>query len=1264
MDKDKSSIERTVLRVGSMLTAVVALFAGINSVFDQVRKTVGVLMGFDKWQLGVAALALVTFSLWLFRLSRRRRSVLLRPEALRLERANPAHLIGRVQDIDQLARLCREQSLVFLEGESGAGKSALLQAGLVPALKGDAELLPIYVESLVGADWERDPRRFLAAALWTALDDASKAVLELKAVPAPGAIRAVIEAIPSRLGRAPLLVLDQFDDYQTRHRERFLPRKTWLKPGKLAEQNGFWRDMRDLLASHTIHMIVVTRTDTASGLTSVRFTEPETYRLDRLSSHFVGQLLAELAKEKDEQPVIGDPEYGWTMLLARLSADLERAGTILPQQIKIVLAGLGTLPGRVLTIASYELAGGASGLEARFIEDRVAKVARLYGVTEERVRTALLTLVDPESGQKTVERRNDELLSCIDPAALEKAQRALNLLSQEEVIRRRIDPGTGESSWLLDHDYLTRAVREVDRRANRWQRAFAEGAKALADAGNSWPRRWRALLPPRTQLAFLYDRLRGRFRYNKHRLYAINSLQRLGPYIAVPLLVVGLGLYEGERRSEERIQNSADNILNGLEFQLNGITESEAEALLRLASAEEPVRQFALTQVLTNPDRARVFIRQPEVVIRAIVGLSARFRALVSASLASTTPFSASNRRETSMASIYLARSLGQTAVLPAWWVVATKDTTDPSALASLSERLTALPAKLTDSQAKDAVEPFLAAIKTTTDDSAKRLLGAGLRALSATLTDSQAKEAVEPLLAAIETTADPDALQALGEALGALPAKLTDSQAKDAVEPFLAAIKTTADLHALQALGKGLGALPAKLTDSQAKEAVERFLAAIEVTTDPNAFWSLRAGLKALSAKLTDSQAQDAVEPFIAAIKGATSPNVLSLLGAALGALPAKLGDNEVKDAVEPFLAAMKGTTDPDALANLGSGLGALPAKLTDSQAKEAVAPFLAAMRGTTDLNALTELAGGLGALPTKLTDTQARESVASFFAAVKTRDFSKKLSGSVVTSWGNGLIVVSGGGTKLGALTAKFTASQAKDAVEPFLAAIMDNTDPYALWTLGSGLGALPAKLTDSQAKKAVQPFLAAINVTTDTSRLQVLGAGLAAFSTKLTDSQAKELIGPFLAAIKGTANPYGLWALGEGVRTLSSKLDANSAKAAAVVANEVVGKTRNRETAATYIELSALLAHHLPREQQVVRIFHDLRNPLTAGEPTKNLLTVLEHVQGVEAAGFSGDLWKAVEWVEAEQNAGRLSGLDLDAPLQVPVMGLQAFLPASPH
>ena len=836
MEKDKTSVERIVLLATGVVTAMAGLFAGFNGLYDKFRNSVEILAGFEKWQLGAVAFVLVAFGVWLIRFSRRRRSVLLRPDALRLERANPAHLFGRREDVDQLTRLCREEPLVFLEGESGAGKSALLQAGLVPALKGHPGLLPIYVESLAGSDWERDPRTFLATALWSALDEPSRELIGLKRAPAANAVRTVLEAVPEKLGRMPLILLDQFDDYQLRHHERFLSRKTWLKPGRLSELNGFWRDLRELLASGTIHLVVVTRTDTAAGLTSVRFAEPEIYRLDRLNSLFVGPLLAELAKDQDGQKVIGDPDYGWTSLQTRLSADLERAGTILPQQLKIVLAGLGTLPGRGLTVAAYERADGTAGLEARFIEDRIAKAARLHGVTEERVRAALLTLVDPITGQKTVEHPTGELLSGIDPTTPEKAQQVLDVLAQEEVIRRRVDPGTGESSWLLDHDYLARAVREADRRANRWQRALAEGAKAVADAGANWTGRWRALLPPTTQLAFLWDRLRGRFRYGEHRPYAAKSLQRFGPAIGLILLVLAAGAYEWARQAEARISKSADDILNAWRFEGSAVSHGDADALIHLAVTDEKVRRHALTLVLTDPNRAQIFIRQPQMVIRAIAGVSPWFRDLATASLAGAPAAPSSNTAQTSQAIGGAALLLGRPEALPlAWWLAAIKGTNNLSALGVLGMGLGAVAAKLDEKEAKEAVEPLLAAIKGTTDPSALRTLGTGLGAVAAKLGEKEAKEAVEPLLAAIKGTNNPSVLWALGMGLRAVPAKLGEKEAKEAVEPLLAAIKGTNNFSALGALGTGLGAVAAKLDEKGAKEAVELLLAAIKGTTDPS---------------------------------------------------------------------------------------------------------------------------------------------------------------------------------------------------------------------------------------------------------------------------------------------------------------------------------------------------------------------------------------------------------------------------------------------
>jgi hypothetical protein len=208
---------------------------------------------------------------------------------------------------------------------------------------------------------------------------------------------------------------------------------------------------------------------------------------------------------------------------------------------------------------------------------------------------------------------------------------------------------------------------------------------------------------------------------------------------------------------------------------------------------------------------------------------------------------------------------------------------------------------------------------------------------------------------------------------------------------------------------------------------------------------------------------------------------------------------------------------------------------------------------------------------------------------------------------------------------------------------------TDPDNLGALGAGLGALPAKLSDTQAKEAVEPFLAAIKGTTDPDALLALGTGLEALPAKLSDSQAKAAVEPFLVAIKGTTNPSAFQALGVGLDALAAKFDGPSAKTVQGEVDDVLKRTRGPSTFTIYADLSARLTRDEPRERQVTRIFELLRHPLSGGDTTEKLLALLEQAPGVQTK-FDGDLWKAVEWAEMEQKAGRLNSLDLDAPLHM--------------
>jgi hypothetical protein len=430
--------------------------------------------------------------------------------------------------------------------------------------------------------------------------------------------------------------------------------------------------------------------------------------------------------------------------------------------------------------------------------------------------------------------------------------------------------------------------------------------------------------------------------------------------------------------------------------------------------------------------------------------------------------------------------------------------------------------------------------------------------------------------------------------------------------------IKDATDSITLEILGEALKAVAARLTDSQAKGEVETILATITRLAGAGSlydrsFEALGEGLKAVTANpnFTDSQAKDVVEPVLAAIKDAAMENdpfALGTLSAVLGILPVKLTDSQAKDVAEPVLAAINHAGSGydrargEPVEALGEGLKAVAAKLTDSQARDAVEPVLAAMKRTANQTpgALGALSAVLGVLPVKLTD------------------------------------------------------SQAKDAVELVLAAIEETNSHYReyLGAVGEGLKAVAAKLTDSQAKNVVELVLAAMkraeHQTPDA--FKTLSAMLGVLPIKLTDSQAKDVVELVLAAMK-RATPgydYSVSALGDGLKSVAVKLDAASAKAADSVVEKVLGKARDKATVAVYAEASAALTYHQPQEQQVTRIFHILRYPLTVGKPTEHLLARLEQVPGVQRS-FHDNLWEAVEWAEDKHREGQLNGLALDTPME---------------
>ena len=630
LDTRFARIAGVITSLGILLSALVGYVTERDEIVETIHKLSWLEMGlFSALLLGLVLLAAVPFLTALMRRSR-----VLRPGRFRLDASDPAHLVGREDDVAVVERACLDAPLVWLTGESGVGKSALARAGLVPKLGESGSLLPVYLDSW-GRDWESSPRRALADALWATLRSGERKKLGLEGPPGQEKLVEALGRVHERLGQMPLLVFDQFDDYQARHRARFLPNsRTWLRSEKLEEVNGFWREIAGLLRRDAAHAVFITRNDAAIGLESVRFEEPERLSLFRLPPVFVTTILERVAAVDEGGAVVRHPERGWERLKQRLRDDLGRDGAVLPQQIKTVLLGLRHLPW--LTVAAYQRAGELAGVEALHVESEVSRVGGAGGPALDPVhaRVLLLTLVDDADASRTVPQSVDDLTERLrasdgsqaytPPVSAEQVESTLKAFEAAELVRARTDPDRPEQVWQLDHDYLCRAVLQAERKANRWTVLLRERHEDFRRAGRSLSQRWRALLGvwPTVRLALL--RLRGRLRYGEHRSYALWSLLRFVPIL---LVLIGAGIGWRELEASRQALRAAD-LFDQIEFESDSFSKAELNALWTIAASRSDIlRSSFMKQAFDARRNATIFKRRPKVIVHAAVGLDEGRRA-------------------------------------------------------------------------------------------------------------------------------------------------------------------------------------------------------------------------------------------------------------------------------------------------------------------------------------------------------------------------------------------------------------------------------------------------------------------------------------------------------------------------------------------------------------------------------------------------------------------------------------------------------------
>lgn len=492
-------------------TRIAAWVTGISGVLTTTTTLVGALGNFADNVLpfavprswlriaGIVLIACAAGLVWLSRKSAHLKS----GYTLSLNRNDPKDLVARTRDIEWLVKKCSVAPLVWLKGESGCGKSALIQAGLVPALMNSEVVLPLLLD-YDGLDWEVAPARALARKIASHLSTDTSHVSAGELTD----LQDALGQLQKRTGRIPLLIFDQIDDYQQSFATRFITQQhSVLAAEELTRANAFWHVVGHAVRTGKVHVLFATRSDMAGWLDSFRFTEPVDHVLFNVDATAIKQFL--LKKATDDQSPIDNPTAGWNYLVHRIIADLDVDGRVLPQRLGTLMRGLAHL--HALTTQEYDRAGGAIGLDALYVEAAVRDAAEASKLEPAAIRCVLGSLIDPTNPWKTRRRTPSDLVTTINDGGfsgdLPALEIALSQLAQEEVIRRVIDADSSASAVQLDHDYLTAVVRAVVRRADRWNLLLRERDEAFRSAGRDRWGRWQHVLSAREIWRLLWSKL-------------------------------------------------------------------------------------------------------------------------------------------------------------------------------------------------------------------------------------------------------------------------------------------------------------------------------------------------------------------------------------------------------------------------------------------------------------------------------------------------------------------------------------------------------------------------------------------------------------------------------------------------------------------------------------------------------------------------------------------------------------------------------------
>ena len=347
---------------------------------------------------------------------------------------------GRQQDVERLIeRMGRTDcKLTVIYGQSGVGKSSLVQAGFIPAISPlvmDARRITVVLQQ-VYTDWVTSLRQCFQKAL--------KAADPHRALPSLETADDIVTTLRENSGRdlLTILVFDQFEEFFFIYKD-------------VLQRKPFYDFLQQCLNIPFVKVVLSVREDYLHYLLECNRLENleiiNNNILDKEILYYLGNFSKQDTKRVIESLTGQTAFYLQPDLVEALVNDLAgELGEVRPIELQVVGAQLQTE--QIKTLALYRERGPKAALVGRFLEE----VVKDCGPEQEQITKLVLYLLTDENNTRPLKTRADlELELDVEGGKLDLVLKILVLSRLVFLI-----PATPADRYQLVHDYLVEFVRK------------------------------------------------------------------------------------------------------------------------------------------------------------------------------------------------------------------------------------------------------------------------------------------------------------------------------------------------------------------------------------------------------------------------------------------------------------------------------------------------------------------------------------------------------------------------------------------------------------------------------------------------------------------------------------------------------------------------------------------------------------------------------------------------------------------------------------